>query len=247
MANTLNERIKSIFTSTRNTVIFIVVAVIVIGGLIIGGYLGYDSYRYYSTDNAYISAALIPVPAYSSWQIISLDVNYGSYVQKGQKLATVGLPRIAFGVTTLGGNAALGSNDTPMGNAVIESPVDGYVAAIWAYPGAVVGTGSPIMTLYDVSNTWVIANVTEAQLYRIEPDQDVEISVAAVGGDKLKGKVVGIAGATAATFSLLPQNNTTGNFVKVAQVVPVKITVDNPDNYILIPGSSVEVKIDTRQ
>ena len=53
----------------------------------------------------------------------------------------------------------------------------------------------------------------------------------------------GIGAATAATFSLMPQNNTTGNFIKVAQVVPVKISVENPDNHVLIPGASVEVKI----
>jgi multidrug resistance efflux pump len=240
MANTFNERIKSIFATTRNTVIFIIVAAVVLGGIITLAYLGYDSYKYYSTDNAYISAPLIPVVAYTSSQIISLDVNYGSYLERGQKVATVGQPRPS-NVADL-----LGSKDVPMGRANIEAPVDGYVAAIWQYPGAVVGAGSPIVTLYDVSNTWVIANVTEAQLYRIEPDQDVEISIDALGGVKLKGKVIGVAGATAATFSLLPQNNTTGNFVKVAQVVPVKITIDNPDNYILIPGSSVEVKIDTR-
>ena len=65
-------------------------------------------------------------------------------------------------------------------------------------------------------------------MYRIEPDQEVEISVDALNGARLKGRVIGIAGATAATFSLLPQNNTTGNFVKVAQVVPVKIAIENP-------------------
>jgi multidrug resistance efflux pump len=240
MASTFTEKIKSIFSTTRNIVIFIIAAVIVLGGIITLAYLGYDNYKYYSTDNAYISAPLIPVVAYSSSQIISLDVNYGSYLEQGQRIATVGQPRPS--------NPAdlLGSKDIPMGRANIESPVDGYVAAIWAYPGAVVGAGSPIVTLYDVSNTWVVANVTEAQLYRIEPDQDVEITIDALGGVKLKGKVIGISGATAATFSLLPQNNTTGNFVKVAQVVPVKIAIENPDNYILIPGSSVEVKIATR-
>ncbi len=72
------------------------------------------------------------------------------------------------------------------------------------------------------------------------------MTVDSLGGAKLKGKVDGIAAATAATFSLLPQNNTTGNFIKVAQVVPVMITVDNPNNYVLIPGTSVEVRIATR-
>jgi multidrug resistance efflux pump len=240
MANMFNERIKSIFATTRNTVIFIIVAIVVLGGIVTLAYFGYQNYRYYSTDNAYISAPLIQVVAYTSSQVISLDVNYGSYLERGQRIATVGQPRPS--------NPAdlLGSKDIPMGRANIESPVDGYVAAIWQYPGAVVAAGSPVVTIYDVSNTWVVANITEAQVHRIQQDQDVEISVDALGGAKLKGKVIGVAGATAATFSLLPQNNTTGNFIKVAQVIPVKIAIENPDNYLLIPGSSVEVKIDTR-
>lgn len=240
MVNKFMEYMKSTMATTRGIVIIIVAAVIIIGAIITGVYLGYEAYNYYSTDNAYISAPLIPVVAYGQTQIISLDVNYGTYVERGQRLAIVGQPRPS--------NPAdmLGSKEIPMGRAIIEAPVDGYVAAIWQYPGAVVGAGSPIITLYDVSNTWVVANVTEAQLHRIEPDQEVDISVDALNGAKLKGRVIGIGGATAATFSLLPQNNTTGNFVKVAQVVPVKIAVENPANYILIPGSSVEVKIRTR-
>jgi multidrug resistance efflux pump len=240
MANKYLDGVKSSLATARGRVIFVIAVVIVLGGLVTVGYLGYENYNYYSTDNAYVSAPLIPVVAYSQTQIISLDANYGTYVERGQRLATVGQPRPSNPADVLG------SRDIPMGKAVIEAPVDGYVAAIWQYPGAVVGAGSPIMTLYDVSNTWVIANVTEAQLYRIEPDQEVEISVDALNGARLKGRVVGIAGATAATFSLLPQNNTTGNFVKVAQVVPVKIAIENPQNYILVPGSSVEVKIATR-
>jgi multidrug resistance efflux pump len=237
MATTINDRIKSVFATTRGTVLFIIAAVIVLGGIVLGVYLGYESYKYYSTDNAYISAPLIPVVAYSQTQILSIDVVYGAYLEKGQPIATVGQPRPSNPADNIG------SKNIPMGRAIIESPVDGYVAAIWQYPGAVVAPSSPIVTIYDVSSTWVVANVTEAQLYRIEPGQEAEISVDALGGVKLKGKVIGIAGATAATFSLLPQNNTTGNFVKVAQVVPVRIAIENPENYLLIPGTSVEVKI----
>jgi multidrug resistance efflux pump len=233
MANTFGQRMKSVFATTRGTVIFIIVAVIVLGGIVTLGYLGYENYNYYTTDNAYVSAALVPVTAYTSSQIISLDVNYGAYLERGQRIATVGSPRPSNPADVLG------SRDIPMGRAAIESPVDGYIAAIWLYPRAIVSPGAPIVTIYDISNTWVMANVTEAQLYRIEPGQEVAITVDALGGAKLRGKVLGIAGATAATFSLLPQNNTTGNFVKVAQVVPVKIAVENPANYVLIPGTSV--------
>jgi multidrug resistance efflux pump len=240
MAAKLSERMKSGLSTRRGKVIFIVALVVVLGALVIIGFLAYQSYRYVSTDNARISAPLISVSALSSSQIISLDVDYGSYVEKGQRIATVGQPRPS--------NPAdrQGIRDIPLGRANIESPVSGYVAAVWSYPGQIVSAGSSIVTLYDASNTWVTANISEAELYRIEPGQEVEIKVDSLGGATLKGKVDGIAAATAATFSLLPQNNTTGNFIKVVQVVPVKISIVNPGNYILVPGTSVEVRIATR-
>ncbi len=240
MAIKLTDRMKSVWSTPRGKVIFTIAAVIVLGAMVLGGVLGYQSYKYVSTDNARIAAPLIYVSALSPCQVITLDVDYGSYVEKGQKIATVGQPRPA--------NPAdkQGLREVPLGRASIEAPVTGYVAAVWSFPGQVVNTGAYIVTIYDISDYWVVANISEADLYRIEPGQEVEITVDTLGGLMLKGKVDGIAAASAATFSLLPQNNTTGNFIKVAQLVPVKISIDNPGNYILIPGTSVEVKIATR-
>ena len=241
MASKLNNRMRSIFASPRSRVIFIVVVVILLGGITTGVYLGYQNYEFVSTDNAQIAGSRVDINATSASQIISLDVDYGSYVEKGQEVATVGEPRSANALV-----AGMGLKDTPVGRAAIESPVNGYVAAIWAYPGQVMGPGTLIVTLYDISDTWVIANLSEADLYKIEPGQQVEVAVDSLGGLKLKGSVVGIAAASAATFSLLPANNTTGNFIKVTQLVPVKISIENPGHYILIPGTSVEVKIAIR-
>jgi len=240
MAANISEKFKSGLSTTRGKVIFIVALVVVLGGLVTLGYLGYQNYTYVSTDNARISAPLIAVPALTSSQIISLDVDLGSYVEKGQRLATMGVPRPDSPADRLG------LKDVPLGRASLDAPVSGYVAAVWSYPGQVVSLGASIVTLYDASNTWVTANISEADLGRIQPGQEVEIKVDSLGGTRLMGRVDGIAAATAATFSLMPQNNTTGNFIKVAQVVPVKISVYNPDNYVLIPGTSVEVKITTR-
>jgi multidrug resistance efflux pump len=228
---------KSGLSTTRGKVIFIVVLAVVLGGLVTLGYLGYQGYMFVSTDNARISAPLISVAALSSSQIISLDVDLGSYVEKGQRIATMGVPRPDSPADRQG------LKEIPLGRASLDAPVSGYVAAVWSYPGQVVSPGASIVTLYDASNTWVMANVSEANLHRIQPGQEVEIKVDSLGGVNLKGRVDGIGAATAATFSLMPQNNTTGNFIKVAQVVPVKISVDNPGNYVLIPGTSVEVKI----
>ncbi len=240
MAAKLSERVKSGLSTTRGKVIFIVALVVVLGGLVALGYLVYQSYKYVSTDNARISAPLIAVPALAPSQIISLDVDLGSYVEKGQRIAVMGVPRPDSPADRQG------LKEIPLGRASLDAPVSGYVAAVWSYPGQVVSAGASIVTLYDASNTWVMANISEADLHRVQPGQEVEIKCDSLGGVRLTGKVDGIAAATAATFSLMPQNNTTSNFIKVAQVVPIKISVDNPANYVLIPGTSVEVKITTR-
>jgi multidrug resistance efflux pump len=237
MANKLGDRMKSLLSSRTGKIVFFAACIFIIGGAIVGAYLWYENYKYVSTNNANISAPLVPVGVLAPCQIISLDADYGSYVEKGQRIAIVGAPRSDNPVDMQG------LNDIPIGRSNIESPVNGYIAAVWTYPGAVVSPGQPIVTVYDISETWVLANVTETDVYRLKPGQQVQITVDSLGGAVLKGHVEGIAAATAATFSIIPPTNTTANFIKVAQVVPVKITIENPESYILIPGTSVEVKI----
>jgi multidrug resistance efflux pump len=237
MANKLGDRMKSMLSTRVGKIIFFAACVFVIGGAALGVNLWYQNYKYVSTSNANISAPLISVGALAPCQIISLDADYGSYVEKGQRIAIVGTPRSDNPMNMQG------LKDIPIGRSNIESPVNGYVAAVWTYPGAVVSPGQPIVTVYDISETWVLANITETDIYRLQPGQEVQITVDSLGGALLKGHVEGIAAATAAKFSIIPQSNTTANFIKVAQVVPVKITIENPGRYILIPGTSVEVKI----
>ncbi len=197
----------------------------------------YQSSRYVTTDNARISAALIPVTTLALGELVSVDVDLGSYVAQGQVVAQVSQPRAADSGSRQGYRAS------PANPVRVEAPISGYVAAVWAYPGAIVNAGQPIVTLYDPSRVWVTANVDEGDAGRIRPGQPVEITVDYLGKVKLEGKVEGIAGATAGTFSLLPQQNTTSNFIKVSQVVPVRISIANRDSYNLIPGGSVEVSI----
>lgn len=231
---------KSALSTRRGKIVFLVACILVLGGIALGISLWYQSYKYVSTTNASISAPLISVGSLTTCQIISLDTDYGSYVEKGQRIAVVGTPR--------SDNPAnmQGLKEIPIGRTNIESPVNGYIAAVWTYPGAVISAGQPIVTVYDISETWVIANIIETDIYHIKPGQEAKVNIDSLGGATLKGHVEGIAAATAGQFSIIPQNNTTANFTKVAQVVPVKITIENPENYILIPGTSAEVKITIR-
>ena len=219
--------------ANRRRLISVVVIILAVAGIGIGFNLWYQNFRYVSTDNARITAALVSVTTTTTWQIVALDVDIGSYVNRGQRVAEVGRPRVS--------NSA-----DPIGRTGIEAPVSGFVAAVWTYPGAIVNPGQPIVTLFDASEVWVSANISEVEIDRIHPGQQVEIRVDSLGGTTLKGTVQGVAAATSATFSLLPQQNTASNFIKVAQVVPVKIAIENPQDYQLIPGTSVEVTIVTR-
>jgi multidrug resistance efflux pump len=208
--------------------------------LVGGGFFAwrlYESSRYVATDNARVSAALIPVTTLAAGELVSLDVDLGSLVTQGQQVAQVSQPRAADSSTGQGYKAS------PQNPVRVEAPVSGYVAAVWAYPGTIISAGQPIVTLADPSRVWVTANVNENDAVLIRPGQSVEVTVDSLGGRRLQGKVEGMAAATAGSFSLLPSQNTSGNFTKVAQVVPVKISVVNPDGYTLIPGSSVEVSI----
>jgi multidrug resistance efflux pump len=225
----------------RKRIIIIVLALAILAGVaFVINYL-YQNSLYVTTDNARVTAPLIPVASLGSGQMISLDVDYGTKVTMGQRVARVGQPRPSD-VTS-----ALGFKATPATETMVEAPVSGYVAAIWTYPGAIIGAGQQIVTLYDSSNVFVLANINENDLNRVQPGQPVQINIDSMGGSTIGGKVIGIAGATAASFSILPQQSTSGNFIKVAQVVPVKIAIDNPGSLLLIPGTSVEVKINTKK
>lgn len=234
------SRIGSLVSNRRGKVILIIAAVLILAVVGIVSYLIYQGNSYIATDNARIGAPLINVSTLNNSQIISLKVDIGTFVKQGQPLAEVGQPR------SFDPSMRQGSKGVPLGDSIVESPVDGYVAAVWSYPGSMVSAGQPIVTIYDSSEVWVSANIDETKIHNIKPGQSVEIKVDSLGGRNLAGRVEGISPAAAATFSLLPQQNTTSNFIKVVQVVPIKITIDNQESILLMPGTSVEVKIDIR-
>jgi membrane fusion protein (multidrug efflux system) len=100
-----------------------------------------------------------------------------------------------------------------------------------------------------LQDVWVTANFKETQLDHIHPGQSAEVKVDAYGGAKFNARVDSIASATGATFSLLPAENASGNFVKVVQRVPVKLVItDKVDaSHTLRPGMSVDVKVLTEE
>ena len=126
----------------------------------------------------------------------------------------------------------------------LVAPVNGIVSNRSVEVGQNVSIGQELMKIINLDDIWVTANLKESQLRSMRPGQRATISVDAYAR-KYNGHVESIAGASGALFSLLPPENATGNYVKVVQRIPVKITFDPGETkeHILRPGMSVEPKV----
>ncbi|MDH1292362.1 efflux RND transporter periplasmic adaptor subunit [Comamonas terrigena] len=131
----------------------------------------------------------------------------------------------------------------------LVAPVEGYVAKRGVQLGQRVAAGAPLMTVVGLHQLWVDANFKESQLAELRIGQKTELT-ADVYGDKTvyHGTVVGLGAGTGAAFSLLPAQNASGNWIKVVQRVPVRISLSPEDlaSHPLRVGLSMEAKVDVR-
>jgi membrane fusion protein (multidrug efflux system) len=129
---------------------------------------------------------------------------------------------------------------------VIKAPVDGVVTRKTVQLGQIVQPGQAFLVLVPLQNVWVTANFKETQLSGVRVGQRAEVKVD-MYGRSFPGRVDSLAGATGTRLSLLPPENATGNYVKVVQRIPVKITLEPLSaSYVLRPGMNVEATIFTR-
>jgi membrane fusion protein (multidrug efflux system) len=125
----------------------------------------------------------------------------------------------------------------------IYATSDGKIGKRNIDEGQFVQAGSPLFTVVNDKEFWVVANFKETQLNHMKQGQEVEVKMDAYPDMIMKGKIVSFSDATGARFSLLPPDNATGNFVKVTQRVPVKVEIEDVEKYAdkLRAGMSVEV------
>jgi membrane fusion protein, multidrug efflux system len=143
--------------------------------------------------------------------------------------------------------AALTVAQVNLGYTKIIAPSDGSVGERQVRPGQLVSPGTQVITF--VSNIkWVQANYRETQLTNVKVGDSAQIRVDQYPGKVFHGKVIEIAPASGSQFALLPPDNATGNFTKVVQRVPVKITFDDSSiATILRPGLSVIAAVRTKK
>ena len=134
---------------------------------------------------------------------------------------------------------------------VLRAPYDGVVGNRSVEQGDLISPGQKLAVIVPTDKLYIVANFKETQLARLVPGEKVRISVDAIDGEDFEGTVSSLAPASGAVFSLLPPENATGNFTKVVQRVPVKITLAPKDVQRLagrlVPGMSVVAEVDLRQ
>ncbi|SDD53546.1 membrane fusion protein, multidrug efflux system [Dyadobacter soli] len=128
-----------------------------------------------------------------------------------------------------------------LGYTVITAPYDGQVGRKTIIEGQQIQPGQPLVSIVNKKEKWVTANFKETQLGHLYIGQDVSIAVDGLNGKRYYGQVEAISPSTGSKFSLLPPDNSTGNFVKVVQRIPVKIKLTRGDVDLLRAGMSVIV------
>ena len=131
----------------------------------------------------------------------------------------------------------------------VTAPANGWVSNINIRPGWVVQAGSPAFALVEDGQWWVDANFKETDLGRIKPGQSATIRLDMYPGVTLEGVVESISAGSGSTFSVLPPENATGNWVKVTQRFPVRIKITgatDPDKPLRL-GASTRVRVNTTE
>jgi len=134
-------------------------------------------------------------------------------------------------------------------NTKLYAPADGLIAKRWLLTGDVVQPSQAIYTITISKNLWVVAYPEETNISEIHNGQEVKLTIDAFPDVKFSGKVFLVGASTASVFSLIPANNAAGNFTKVTQRIPIRISIDKADNnkdissFNILSGMSVVIKI----
>ena len=131
-------------------------------------------------------------------------------------------------------------------NATLRAPIDGTVIKTLAKVGEVASPGQTIAMVVDKTQLYITANIEETDIERLQVGQKVEFTVDSFPKQAFTGTLSEIGEATASTFSLLPAMNTSGNFTKVTQRIPIKIAINDFKGLALSPGMSSVIKIQVK-
>jgi|SRR5579872_262523 len=164
------------------------------------------------------------------------------------KVATQEAQAQAAGAQVKNAQAAVAQAQSAVSYTYIYSPANGVVGEKDVTVGQTVAAGQMLFAIVPLDKIYITANYKETQIADMRPGQHVDITVDAYKGKVFSGHVVALGPATGSTFSIIPPQNATGNFVKVTQRIPVRIELDgpNPTDTPLRPGMNVVTSVKVR-
>lgn len=210
-------------------ILYLVLALMVLSLAVVTSFYWYNSTHYVDTEDARVDGSIVKVSPQISGRISEMNVAEGDNVKEGAIIARQADYQLASGLN--------------LDLSVIKSPITGTVIKKIGNVGEVGTPGSPIVMLADLKSLYITANIEETELYKVKPGQNVGFTIDSIPGFKFSGQVISIGEATTSTFSLLPSQNTSGNFTKVVQRIPVKISIKNYQGQHLLPGMNAIVRI----
>jgi len=207
--------------AARIILINIVIFVVLIAAGVAGYYYLYQGWNYISTDDAKVTGVMVTVAPTTSGKLSDWKASIGQTFSQGDEIGMV---------------------DSATGAITIPSPITGTVVQNNTTTGEVVGAGQPLATIVDMKNLYIIANIDESKIKDVKVGETVDIVVSVEPGTTITGKVEQIGLATNSMFSLIPQDNASGDYTKVTQLIPVEIQMSSyPSDFI--PGMNATVKI----
>jgi membrane fusion protein (multidrug efflux system) len=147
-----------------------------------------------------------------------------------------------------GSKAQIKVISTQLSNTKLYAPIDGLIAKRWLLQGDIAQVGQAIYTVNNNKTHWVVIYLEETKVGSLHVGQGAKFTLDAFPGETFTGKIFSIGSNTASQFSLIPANNASGNFTKVTQRVPLKISIDaveegNLSSHNILSGMSAVVKI----
>ncbi|MGO9410518.1 MAG: HlyD family secretion protein [Spirochaetia bacterium] len=227
---------------SRKTVIILVIAIAIVAAGGIVGYYAYEGFRYVSTDDARVASNVVAVSPEIAGKVLEWRVKEGDMVQKDEVLGRQDLEAAltsgAINPQTMGSVAGVVAE-----KAVLRAPIAGQVILSDAVVGEMAVPGMSLAVIADMDGLYISANIKEGDIARVKIGLPADIWVDAFHSRLFHGRVETIGRATSSTFSLLPSQNGGGNYTKVIQVIPIKVSILDQGDARLMIGMNAYIKI----
>ncbi len=230
---------------SRKTIILLVIVIAIACIVGVVGWYAYEGARYVATDDARVAADVVSVSPEIAGKIVEWRVKEGDRVARNDLL---GRQDLGTALTSGAMNPqAMGSVAGVVAEkAVLKAPIGGQVILSTAVVGELAAPGMSLAMIANTDNLYFSANIKEGDIARVRIGQPVDVTVDAFHGRIFHGRVQTIGQATSSTFSLLPAQNSGGNYTKVVQVIPIRISIMDQGDERLMVGMNAAIRISMR-